>query len=216
MTHACLTDGSLGEYQPLGATTFQRRGHALTVANVNRTPIERVLGVDLLYFQEEYHSFIFVQYKRMTRDKNNRVYYRPSGVSYEREYERMKKWDMRTRPHTKSPDLSSYRLGGDAFFFKIYANPIGVPAQDGLLRGMYFPLSYWTSLAASPEVRGPKGGVRITYDNAGRYFTNTQFADLVGSGWVGSSPQDEKMLANVIAQALGARHSVTLAVAQRA
>ena len=100
--------------------------------------------------------------------------------------------------------MSSYRLGNGTFFFKVYPNPIGAPTKDGLLRGMYFPLSYWTSLVASPEVRGPRGGVRITYENSGRHLTNTQFADLVGSGWVGSSPQHEKMLTDVIAEALAA------------
>ncbi len=74
----------------------------------------------------------------------------------------------------------------------------------------------WTSLVASPEARGPRGGVRIAYENAGRYLTNTQFADLVGSGWVGSFPQDEKMLTDVIAQSLEASHSITLAIAQAA
>ena len=84
-------DGWLPTGEPaIGTTTFERRGHTLMVTNVNRTPIEHVLGVDLLYFQEEYHSFVFVQYKRMKRDKNNQAHYRPAGVSYEREYQRMK------------------------------------------------------------------------------------------------------------------------------
>lgn len=210
-------DGWLPKGEPaVGTTTFERRGHTLTVTNVNRTAIEHVLGVDLLYFQEEYHSFVFVQYKRMKRDKRGRAYYRPAGKSYHREYQRMRDWNLRVRSHDECGDFSSYRLGSDAFFFKVYANPRGVPAQDGLLRGMYFPLGYWTSLVASPEVQGPRGGVRITYENAGRYLTNTQFADLVGSGWVGSLPQNEQLINDVVAQALGARHSVTVAVARGA
>ncbi len=212
---ASVLDGWLPKELPfLGGTTFERHGHTLTVANVNRTPIERVLGVDLLYFHAQYRSFIFVQYKRMRRDNKGQVYYRPIGDSYEREYQQMKTWSLRMSSGLQSSNLSSYRLGSDAFFFKVYANPLRFPISEGLLKGMYFPLSYWNLLVDSPEVRGPRGGVRITHGNAGRYLTNTQFADLVGSGWVGSSPKDEEMLADVLAEALQARHSVTLAIAR--
>ena len=189
----------------VGATTFERGGQALTVANVNRTRIENVMGVDLLYFQEEYRSFVFVQYKRMTREDTKLPFYRPVGVSYGREYERMLEWDRRTRASPMPSDLTSYRLGSDAFFFKLYANPIGAPTPDRLLRGMYFPLSYWTSLIASPEVRGPRGGIQITHAECRRrYLTNTHFIGLVGDGWVGTSPQNAEMINDVIAQALDA------------
>lgn len=198
----------------VGATRFERDAQALTVANVNRTRIENVLGVDLLYFQEEYRSFVFVQYKRMTRDHGRPPFYRPVGASYESEYQRMLEWDRRTRPRLGPTDLASYRLGTDAFFFKLYANPIGAPTPDRLLRGMYFPLSYWTSLVASPDARGPRGGVQITYENAGRYLTNTDFISLVGGGWVGTSVQSETMISNVVTQSLDAGHSVTLATSQ--
>lgn len=207
-------DGWIPGGTPLaGATTFHSGGRTLTVTNVNRTPIEHVFGVDLLYFHENYRSFVFVQYKRMSRDDRNEMHYRPSG-SYGSELKRMKEWDLRTRNTPDASDLLSYRLGRDAFFFKVYSNPMGAPPQAGLLQGMYFPLSYWTSLVDSPEVRGPRGGVRITYGNSGRHFTNTQFAYLVGGGWVGSVPESESLIADVITQALADRHSVTMAVAR--
>ena len=197
----------------LGATTFRSGGRTLTVTNVNRTPIEHVLGVDLLYFHKDYRSFVLVQYKRMNRDERNELYYRPSG-SYSHELQRMKDWDLRTRNTPDPSDLLSYRLANDAFFFKVYSNPTGAPPQEGLLPGMYFPLSYWTPLVASPDTRGPRGGVRITYENSGRHLTNTQFAYLVGGGWVGSVPERETMIREVIAQELADRHSVTVAVAR--
>ena len=74
---ARVSDGWVPRGVPVvGATRFERSGQALMVANVNRTRIENVLGVDLLYFQEAYHSFIFVQYKRMSRDGTKRPLYR--------------------------------------------------------------------------------------------------------------------------------------------
>ena len=204
------------EVPVVGARTFERNGQRLIVANVNRTRTENVLGVDLIYFHTEYRSFVCVQYKRMQRDNDNQPFYRPTGKSYELQYRQMKTWDGMMRACPTPPDLPSYRLGRDAFFFKIYANPIRILSPDRLLKGMYFPLSYWNALIASRAVRGPRDGVRITYDNVGRYFNNTEFTDLVGNGWVGSPPQVEVLLTSVIGQALENRHSVTLAVAQQA
>lgn len=195
----------------LGTTRFQRRGKSLTVTNANRTRIERVLGVDLLYFHEQYKSFVFVQYKRMTQSDPGPASYRPIGDSYEREYNNMRKWDKLTRASGPASDLESYRLINDAFFFKLYSNPQGQPPQDQLLKGMYFPLSYWNTLLASPQVRGPREGVVINYDNAGRYLNNTGFTHLVGSGWAGTAPQTERLIGQVIAEALDGRHSVTIA-----
>ena len=139
-----------------------------------------------------------------------------SRLCRKREYKQMVEWDRQTQARPTTPDLSTYRLGQDAFFFKVYPNPLGAPPPAGLLKGMYFPLSYWSPLIASPGVRGPRGGVQITYKNAERYLTNTQFTDLVGRGWVGSSSQDERMFVDVIEQSLSASHSITLAVAQPA
>lgn len=208
-------DGWLPRDVPaVGAVTFENRGRVLTVANVNRSPIERTLGVDLLYFSAEYRSFIFVQYKRMVWDKSNRAYYRPRGASYLHEYERMIAWDQRLRSNRLPSELDGYRLGSDAFFFKLYANPRETPPPTGLLRGMYLPLSYWTQLVTSASTLGPRGGRLITYENAKRHLTSRQFADLVGSGWLGTMPRDESMLTRVIADALDAGHSVTVAVSR--
>lgn len=198
----------------IGVARFERHGKALTVANVNRTRIENVIGVDLLYFQHEFRSFVFVQYKRMSRENGGPHLYRPVGESYESEYQRMLEWDRLMRATPTPSDVDSFRLGSDAFFFKLYSNPVGAPMSDRLLQGMYFPLSYWSSLLESPGVRGPQGGIRITYENAGRYLTNTDFIGLVGNAWVGTSPKSEKKINEVIENSLRAGHSVTLAASQ--
>lgn len=210
---AAAFDGWIPQDIPvLGGTKFKSGDRSLTVANVNRTRIENLLGVDLLYFQEQYRSFVFVQYKRMTQNGTGPASYRPTGKSYQREYQRMQEWDELTRVGGSPSDLGSYRLINDAFFFKLYSNPQGPPPKDQLLKGMYFPLSYWNALIASPQIRGPKGGLVISYDNAGRYLNNTAFTHLVGNGWAGTSPLKEGTINRVIAEALEGRRSVTIAM----
>ena len=125
-------------------------------------------------------------------------------------------WDRRIRAEAPPKGVSAYRLGADSFFFKLYANPRARPPLQGLLRGMYLPLSYWTSMLGAPATLGPRGGRLVTYENIHRYLNTSQFVDLVGDGWLGSPVASERVIKEVIAHALEQRHSVTLASASRA
>ncbi|MDQ2848495.1 MAG: hypothetical protein M3Y77_19610 [Actinomycetota bacterium] len=54
---------------------YESRGRRMFVMNANRTPVERTLGVDVVYWNEQEKAFVLVQYKKMTRvqhGKNNR------------------------------------------------------------------------------------------------------------------------------------------------
>jgi hypothetical protein len=44
---------------------FQQGPRKLTVINVNRSGVEHALGVDLVYYNHEFDSYVLVQYKRM-------------------------------------------------------------------------------------------------------------------------------------------------------
>jgi hypothetical protein len=60
----------------LSVRTFTDGRRTLLVANVNRWPIETVLGPDLIYYHRQRHSYVTVQYKRMTQ-QSGRWSYRP-------------------------------------------------------------------------------------------------------------------------------------------
>jgi hypothetical protein len=80
-----------------------------------------------------------------------------------------------------------------------------------MIKGMYIPLDYWEMLLESPDITGPRGGKRITYDNVGRYFNNTLFIDLMQSGWIGSTSYDKAVISEVIRAAIAGDRSLILA-----
>ena len=70
LAHDWLTqpDWTFLREMPFGSAEFERPGEKLTVLNVNRTPIEQCLGVDLIYVHHRFQSFVMVQYKRLTQE----------------------------------------------------------------------------------------------------------------------------------------------------
>src|SRR5215207_6209297 len=62
----------------VGIAEFQERDRRLTVINVNRAGVEHALGVDLVYYNHEFESYVIVQYKRMTSRADSSGYkFRP-------------------------------------------------------------------------------------------------------------------------------------------
>ena len=82
----------------------------------------------------------------------------------------------------------------------------------GLVPGMYLPLDYWKLLESDPGIKGPKGGLRITYDNAKRHFDNTSFTTVVSKAWVGTTPNQSQVLQGVIRATLETGKAVAIAI----
>ena len=74
------------------------------------------------------------------------------------------------------------------------------------------PLDYWKLLENDPGIKGPNGGLRITYDNAKRYFDNTSFTTVVSKAWIGTTPSQSQVLQDVIRAALETGKAVTIAI----
>jgi hypothetical protein len=84
-----------------------------------------------------------------------------------------------------------------------------------LVGGMYVPLAYWDLLVVSPQLVGPRGGIGITHENAGRYLDNTQFISLVQDAWIGSRSMTSTQTTELIKSSLVADRSIILAAATR-
>ena len=57
-----------------GQSVFEKGRRRLEVAYANRNPLERTFGVDLVYYNAYFQSFVFVQYKLMQIENNKTVY----------------------------------------------------------------------------------------------------------------------------------------------
>lgn len=217
----------------LGATQFSDRfGHSLTVMNVNRHKIEEITGVDLLYFRHEPASFALLQYKRfMPRSGSSgpatdfSLAFRPDlDANFAKELSRMRAVEERAVPKRSlkaAPPgqdalplldpAATYRLHAKACWIKLCKPEPFQPLESDLVPGMYLPLDYYEQLVESPMTLGPRGGRVITYDNVGRWISNTLFINLMSGGWIGSSAVQTAWLTETISAAIEAKRSVMVA-----
>ena len=199
----------------VGAIEFRRRDRdeVLTIMNVNRTKIEKTLGVDLLYYHHKFKSFVLVQYKRMEK-QNGKFIYRPIDVSYKTELQRMK--DFQTK-HSVSSDISlpeEYRLYPKGFYFKLCELETFKPSSNSLISGMYIPIDYWEILMDYQKTKGPRGGILISRDNVDRYIHNTLFVELVQNGWIGSRGLNTDVITKIVYDSLNNDKSVMIAISK--
>ncbi len=73
---------------------------------------------------------------------------------------------------------------------------------------------YWELLLKAPEIKGPFGGLRFTYENVQRHLNNTQFADMVQRGWVGSRSNTTHVITELIKESLQGKRSAIVGIAQ--
>ena len=203
---------------PYGAVVFESEGTSerLTVILANRLPLEEQTGTDLIYFNETYQSFVMVQYKAMEREDRRvgpaEAVYRLPNAQLKEEIDRMDTVLSALKACAPNTGIGGFRLTENPFFLKLCSRLVFNPDDVGLVPGMYLPLDYWKLLERDPGIQGPKGGLRITYDNAQRHFDNTAFTTVVSKAWVGTTPSQSRVLQDVIRATLATGKAVAIAV----
>jgi len=200
-------------YQIGASLVLKDRGEYLTILNCNRQPLEETLGVDLIYYSHHFDSFVLVQYKRMTEGKKGPVYRPHHDRSHAQELDRMIQADkiLRALPKSGKSDINAFRLSGGGFYVKLCESKTKAALDAGMVSGMYVPLGLWRRLLKSHSVRGPRGGVRITWDNCARRLNNIEFTNLLRHGWIGSAAGRSKLLSDIIEKVLGSGRMLVLA-----
>jgi hypothetical protein len=207
---------NLPGYEAIKATThasvvFENTQSKLTVVLANRLPLEKQLGVDLIYYNETFSCFLMIQYKAMDEEGDEIVYRFPNKQLTE-EINRMRTVLgelSRVGPNTEA---DGFRLSENPFFIKICPRLVFNPDNVGLVKGMYLPLDYWELLSEHPTMLGPKGGKRLSYNNVRRYFDNTEFVTIASGGWVGTTIEQSKYLEAAIRSTLESGRAVVFAV----
>ena len=193
-----------------GIVTFAKRSEYLTVVNVNRTPLETTLGVDLIYYHHVYKSYVLVQYKRMLKESTDFVY-RPTDKSYSRELERMRAFRAAYPDSGAATAVDAYRLDPSGFYFKLCPAETITPLDGTLVEGKYYPLAYWELLTSDGALHGTRGGLRVANRATKRHFSNTLFVNLVQAGWIGTRGVSSVALTAILSEALDNGRSVILA-----
>jgi hypothetical protein len=192
------------------AKLFTNGDTKLTIILANKLPLERQLGVDLIYVNETLKSVVFVQYK-MFSGVDGEDGYRPDD-QLGAEIARMDAAAANLAAVPADESCDGYRFGADPFFLKFCSKLLSHEAK-GHVPGIYVPLSYWKRLVKTQAAKGKRGGTVIYAETFGRrHITPTHFIDMVGRGWVGTSALQTDVLAPYLRAALQGNKGLVLAV----
>ncbi|MCO5949837.1 hypothetical protein [Mucilaginibacter flavidus] len=202
-----------------GVVEFESQdGDKLTVINANRKPLEKAMGVDLIYFHRRYKSFVMVQYKMMDQrsEENNDLYYNPNQVSHNEELKRLKALQKTIAALGKGTGLNAYRFADCPLFFKLCKKFEMKWDDDSVAPGMYIPLNQWELLLNDESTLGSRGGRQLGYRTVRKRFLHKDtFIDLVQSGFIGTCDEATEKIGLFIEDALAMGHSVMYAVDER-
>lgn len=175
-----------------GRAIFEKPGEQLEVITANKRPLETLLGVDLIYFNQLQNSLVMVQYKMMEpqprgrhtevrgehsfEELDEREWVVPINDQFEAELARMERYDR------DLAQVGDYRLNSSAFFLKLVKRYASTSTSSLMLS-----LGHFNHLKESGVFKGPRDGFRLTYSGLrNQYLRTDAFIELVRSGYVGS------------------------------
>ena len=191
------------------------RGYDLLVFNVNKKPLEVVLGVDLIYWDLDRNSFTMLQYKRLERkrlkDGNQ------SGWRYVRKKDiteqlgLMQNYRLRG---TEASESKNWRMTSP-YWFKFVRRDAAKYDDGELLRGMYVPADYLRLACADGSLEtGSKGGFQVTYDNT-TYITRDVFAELISRGAIGTAGLQSNDMKRIVENVASVDRNMIIAVKKK-
>ncbi len=194
-----------------GAAVFSSGEDVVTVQIANRTQLEEVLGVDLIYYNQPYDTFVMVQCKALDGESGAEGFRLPNR-QLELELGRMESiWNELSGCDADTSCLG-YRLNPNPFFLKFCPRTVFDVLSASLIPGMYFPLQYWRTLEQNPLLLGERGGRLFQARKIGRYLGNDTFLALASRGWIGTTTIQSKLVMRLIEELLESGHAVTFAV----
>jgi hypothetical protein len=192
---------------------FESEDARLTVILANRLPLEKQTGADLIYFNETFQSFVMVQYKAMDKDSSSEAFFPLPDQQLDLEIQRMDEIVQLMAKYPLDTSVDGFRLNDNPFFLKLCPRLVFNPDEVSAIPGMYLPLEYWKTLVNDKvQTKGPRGGQRITFQNAKRHMDNTEFIKCVAKAWVGTTAKQSARLKDLVSQVIKTGRSVLLAV----
>lgn len=191
-----------------GRAVFQKGDERLVIYTANKLPLEKMLGVDLIYVNETRGNVVMIQYKMLKEDKRGLQsrdwLFRPDKQSHA-EISRMR------LPDCAVPSRD-YRMNRNPFFFKFVKRKV----VDDSHQAFVVSLEHLQRILAESISKGPKGGVRISYKALdGTYLRDSDMLGLIRSGYAGTHRAETEALATIIAEVAKGNRAVVLAWQQR-
>jgi len=191
-----------------GRAEFHKRDERLVIYTANKLPLEKMLGVDLIYINETMGNIVMVQYKMLEeskkKDGKHDWLFRPDKQLY-KEIGRMQ------LPAFEG-SINDYRLNRNPFFFKFVKRKVVDDSHQSFL----VSLDHLNQVLSSYEAKGVKGGVRISYEAlGGAYLREADILGLIRSGYVGTHRAETAALEVIVHEAAKGNKAIVLAWQQR-
>lgn len=189
-----------------GRAVFHKGDERLVIYTANKLPLEKMLGVDLIYINETRGNVVMVQYKMLEENKKVKGdwHFRPNKQLQE-EIARMKIPVIQVA-------TSDYRLSRNPFFFKFVKRKIDDDSHQSFL----VSLDHLNHILASASAKGPRSGVRMSYDTLnGTYLREADMIGLIRSGYVGTHRAETTALEAIIDAVAKGNKAVVLAWQQK-
>lgn len=187
---------SLVDKDLTGRAVFEKRGERLEIYTANRGPLEEMFGVDLIYVNDTLGNVVMIQYKMLEQGiagaRGGRDWIFRPDEQLRTEISRM------VLPPVTMP-TEDYRLSNNPFYFKFVKRKNSEDAS-----GTFFvSLEHLNQLLESPNAKGPKGGIRLSYNVLeGVYLREADILGLIRSGYIGTHRTQTNLLKVIIATAL--------------
>jgi hypothetical protein len=187
-----------------GRAVFHRAGERLVIYTANKLPLEKMLGVDLIYINETRGNVVMVQYKMLKEDKHG-----PGGTDWLFRPDRQLREEIsRMRLPPVAGSFVDYRLSRTPFFFKFVKRRV----VDDVHQSFLVSLDHLNQILAASKTKGPKGGVRVSYEALdGTYLREADMLGLIRSGYVGTHRTETDALATIIAEVAKGNRAMVLA-----
>lgn len=185
-----------------GRAVFQKGDDRLVIYTANKLPLEKMLGVDLIYINETRGNIVMVQYKMLEEDK------KAKGDWHFRADKQLRDEIARMKIPAIQVTTLDYRLSRNPFFFKFVKRKIVDDSHQSFL----VSLDHLNHILASPAAKGPKGGVRMSFDALdGTYLREADLIGLIRSGYVGTHRIETIVLSTIIDAVAKGSKAVVLA-----
>jgi len=187
-----------------GRAIFKKGDERLVIYTANKLPLEKMLGVDLIYINETRGNVVMVQYKMLEEGKQhreNRDWVFSPDPQLRKEIARMKIPSIQAA-------ITDYRLSRSPFFFKFVKRKVVDDSRQSFL----VSLDHLNHILASPAAKGPRGGIRMSYDALdGTYLREADMIGLIRSGYVGTHSVETTALEIIIDAVAKGKKAVVLA-----
>lgn len=161
----------------------------LYIQKVHNTPIERCLGVDLIYHFINEHRILFIQYKCFNHD--NKKYYVSKDSHSKAEISKMKDFEfIKDCRNLSVTDLSKLRICDCPIFVKLCSREISGKREEPY--GFYYAICVWDRFTKQSKAF-------IDYDDVPK-ISNDLFNSLAHTGLIGTTVEEAKVVSEKLAK----------------